>query len=224
MQAYFRCLLEALADCHSLGIIHRDVKPANFLFDVSKNSGTLCDFGLAQRLNPSEWHSRCLHALPVLYKAKTDPGAGMHGTRLSRPKDLYTQTEEAYYEFFDSWMPEHDALAEQNGTKTVQEDRKIFGPWIPGVGYVKIEDYHGVINRRDVRELKERIKKEDWVSRWHPVWKQPSTAKIGHMKTELDRRPQIRANRAGTRGFRAPEVVLKCPDQTMGKCEQSSLD
>lgn len=32
-----------------------------------------------------------------------------------------------------------------------------------------------------------------------------------------DKRPGIRANRAGTRGFRAPEVLLKCQDQTTGK-------
>jgi len=31
--------------------------------------------------------------------------------------------------------------------------------------------------------------------------------------------PGVRANRAGTRGFRAPEVLLKCPDQTVGACE-----
>lgn len=30
-------------------------------------------------------------------------------------------------------------------------------------------------------------------------------------------RSSVRANRAGTRGFRAPEVLLKCPDQTVGK-------
>lgn len=28
--------------------------------------------------------------------------------------------------------------------------------------------------------------------------------------------PSVRANRAGTRGFRAPEVLFKCPDQTVG--------
>lgn len=32
-----------------------------------------------------------------------------------------------------------------------------------------------------------------------------------------DKRPAIKTNRAGTRGFRAPEVLLKCPDQTVGK-------
>jgi cell division control protein 7 len=32
-----------------------------------------------------------------------------------------------------------------------------------------------------------------------------------------DKRPAIKTNRAGTRGFRAPEVLLKCPDQTVGE-------
>lgn len=32
---------------------------------------------------------------------------------------------------------------------------------------------------------------------------------------QVDNRPGVRANRAGTRGFRAPEVLLKCPDQTV---------
>ena len=33
---------------------------------------------------------------------------------------------------------------------------------------------------------------------------------------ENDRRPVSKANRAGTRGFRAPEVLLKCQAQTGG--------
>jgi len=33
----------------------------------------------------------------------------------------------------------------------------------------------------------------------------------------MTNRPAIRANRAGTRGFRAPEVLFKCVHQTVGK-------
>ena len=48
IQAYFRCMFQALADLHALEIVHRDVKPANFLFNPIQNTGVLCDFGLAQ--------------------------------------------------------------------------------------------------------------------------------------------------------------------------------
>ena len=45
---YIENLLEALVHVHHKGIIHRDVKPANFLFSRQSKKGMLIDFGLAQ--------------------------------------------------------------------------------------------------------------------------------------------------------------------------------
>lgn len=49
MQIYFRSLFTALAAVHSKGILHRDIKPTNFLYEPDKKRGVLVDFGLAER-------------------------------------------------------------------------------------------------------------------------------------------------------------------------------
>ena len=45
---YIANLLAALEHIHKLGIVHRDVKPGNFLFDRQRKKFLLVDFGLAQ--------------------------------------------------------------------------------------------------------------------------------------------------------------------------------
>lgn len=50
-QDYMRNLLIALRHVHRFGVIHRDVKPSNFLHDRKNQKYLLVDFGLAQSLN-----------------------------------------------------------------------------------------------------------------------------------------------------------------------------
>ncbi|CAM9866699.1 unnamed protein product [Ectocarpus fasciculatus] len=53
---YLKSLLTALAHVHAEGVIHRDVKPRNFMYNAKTGQGFLIDFGLAE---PAEkWRSR----------------------------------------------------------------------------------------------------------------------------------------------------------------------
>lgn len=51
---YMTALLTALEWVHKNGIIHRDVKPSNFLYDRLTDQYILVDFGLAQNVIPSK--------------------------------------------------------------------------------------------------------------------------------------------------------------------------
>ncbi|KAG0418294.1 putative cell division control protein 7 like protein 1 [Dictyocoela roeselum] len=48
---YMYNLLMAISHVHDNFIIHRDIKPGNFLYDAERRVGALIDFGLAQSLN-----------------------------------------------------------------------------------------------------------------------------------------------------------------------------
>ncbi|KZV87367.1 kinase-like protein [Exidia glandulosa HHB12029] len=135
IQSYFRCLFRALRDIHARGIVHRDVKPANFLFDPRSGNGVLVDFGLAMHVS-SQSSTGCNHSSPTA-------------------------------EF-------------------------------PHGRFLDLEDTWQHTLRRARREARAR--------------KALPSDKVGYPAD--DHRPVSKANRAGTRGFRAPEVLLKCDDQS----------
>lgn len=189
MQAYFKCLFAALADCHDYGIMHRDVKPANFLFNINTNTGTLCDFGLAQRYHPSEWQGRCLHSQPILWANQFEESyplhksAIVHGEKLSRPIDTLTQlaNQKDTYDklsFAKIWNLPNDCEV------STEEANKLMTGTYDTNGYSTVF----VPTTRFEREMKRKIEKDQWAERWMPVRRPLSTMKVGYMKPEFDKR------------------------------------
>lgn len=119
IKTYMLELMKALNWIHVKGVIHRDIKPTNFLYNPFTRRGVLVDFGLAEQYNPPISSSRC-------------------------------------------------SCATESNTLTVMKQQSL--------------NYSGLFPRN------------------------------GYLKD--DQRPGKRANRAGTRGFRAPEVLFKCNNQT----------
>ena len=117
VRIYFRSLFAALSAVHQHKILHRDVKPTNFLYDIHRKRGVLIDFGLAERQGTD--HQPCICEL--------------------QPEERSQRIRDSYHRNRVNQTP----------------------------GYPK-----------------------------------------------GDQRPSLRANRAGTRGFRAPEVLFKCTAQT----------
>lgn len=126
MRIYFHSLFTALKSVHECAIIHRDIKPTNFLYSPTLQRGVLVDFGLAEREGTDHLPCAC----------------------------------------------EWDAVKHQH----------------------KVEHSVYATSRAQARAAG-----------------QPA-AKLSYPKD--DNRHSRRANRAGTRGFRAPEVLLKCTAQT----------
>lgn len=117
IKKYLWELFNALCFIHSKDVIHRDLKPTNFLYDPFKGKGVLVDFGLAERMESNK----------IVQGPNMCPCCSKEKQKLNK-------------------------------------------------------------NRRRIN--------------------------IKAAYPKQDQRPPRRANRAGTRGFRAPEVLFKCTNQT----------
>lgn len=80
---YMRALLTALQRVHKFRIIHRDVKPTNFLYDRINRRYLLVDFGLAQ-----ECYAEKFNSMRKLSEESTkQPSTEAHGTKRKRSNE-----------------------------------------------------------------------------------------------------------------------------------------
>ncbi|CCE61507.1 hypothetical protein TPHA_0A04330 [Tetrapisispora phaffii CBS 4417] len=153
IKKYIWELLQALNFVHSKGIIHRDIKPTNFLYNPELGKGVLVDFGLAE----------------VQYN--------------------YIEDNETDVEEINSVLMKENRHNEQFCPCIVRGTSNADGHIASGP-MVTIQNGK-VLHLNNVNGLD--------LTKGYPKY---------------EARRVKRANRAGTRGFRAPEVLMKCGSQT----------
>lgn len=85
IKEYLWNLMLSLRKVHSFNIIHRDVKPANFLFNKSKRTYCLVDFGLAHPIETPPSPARKKKAMTELANLRKSP------RKIKKP-DSYSET------------------------------------------------------------------------------------------------------------------------------------
>uniref|UniRef100_A0A673FPC5 non-specific serine/threonine protein kinase n=1 Tax=Sinocyclocheilus rhinocerous TaxID=307959 RepID=A0A673FPC5_9TELE len=186
---YIFHLLKALRHIHKFGIIHRDIKPTNFLFNRQKREYALVDFGLAQGTPDTQ-----IELLKVV-KSKSHKGGGSSTKMVeeslgkqklvplppnTRNTALQSSTKAPAKRPCPASRIKHskELLELDNAPRSVFGEKNINGTnsHKPGTDKVEVSIYF-------------------------------------HTERFAFPRKQQVAPRAGTPGFRAPEVLTKCPNQ-----------
>ncbi|XP_026501131.2 cell division cycle 7-related protein kinase-like [Vanessa tameamea] len=175
VRQYMRALMVALRHVHSFGVIHRDVKPSNFLYDRENKRYLLVDFGLAQRVWTREEPPA---ALPPPAHSATVP--------CKRPRDE------------DDSIPNAKRMALDLSVRAKCNNVSASAPKRPVLPKVQIP-----------RQIITKNPPPAHAGERCPC----ACANVGGVCGACATRVAARAPRAGTQGFRPPEVLLKSPRQ-----------
>ncbi|KAL8178333.1 UNVERIFIED_CONTAM: Cell division control protein 7 [Gekko kuhli] len=235
VKGYMFNLIKALRRIHHFGIVHRDIKPSNFLYNRQQKEYALVDFGLAQGTPDTK--------IDLLKVAQSEAQQGSfaykpHLTLESQVSVISTAPRQLVHQsasktatkrlssFSQTQIKQGHKRKEGSEWHSVQ--RSVFGERNFNVRSSTFQDGSTVklIKHPRVTDIASRklsAKKKITAVNNGLAKKAASTcpanltcdcyAKDRVCSICLSRRQQV-APRAGTPGFRAPEVLTKCPTQT----------
>nr|XP_033772272.1 cell division cycle 7-related protein kinase [Geotrypetes seraphini] len=229
VREYMFNLLKALERIHSFGIVHRDVKPSNFLFNRRLKKYALVDFGLAQ--GTSDTKIELLKVVQSESQQKSclqNKGHRMIGNKAAVPPELAQQSsaKPAVWSLAQIQIkPQKEEFSGLSAQRSVFGERNfnIKSPNSQQNVTVRLTKQNKVINVAS-KKLVTRKKVVSSKTLNNGTAKRAATTFPANLTCEcyatdrvcsicLSRRQQV-APRAGTPGFRAPEVLTKCPNQT----------
>ncbi|KAM9130120.1 cell division cycle 7-related protein kinase isoform 2-T3 [Pangshura tecta] len=185
VREYMFNLFKALRRIHHFGIVHRDVKPSNFLYNRRLKEYALVDFGLAQGTPDTK-----IELLRVVQSESQQEGSAHHSVQRSV--------------FGERNFNIHSSTYQESPTIKLIKQSKVMD-----VASRKLATKKKIISTKAVNNGIARKAANSC----------PAILTCDCYATDrvcsvcLSRRHQV-APRAGTPGFRAPEVLTKCPTQT----------
>lgn len=240
VREYMFNLFRALKRIHQFGIVHRDVKPSNFLYNRRLKKYALVDFGLAQGTHDTkiellkfvqseaQQESRSENKVHVITGNKISLSSSSAPRELDQQPTTKASAKRPYTHAQIQIKPGKDG---KDGSVGLSVQRSVFGER-------NFNIHSSISHESPTVKLVKQSKAVDVFYRKLATKKKAVSAKVmnsGVMKKNtsscpvsltcdcyatdkvcsicLSRRQQV-APRAGTPGFRAPEVLTKCPNQT----------
>ncbi|XP_058394484.1 cell division cycle 7-related protein kinase [Diceros bicornis minor] len=240
VREYMFNLFKALKRIHQFGIVHRDVKPSNFLYNRRLKKYALVDFGLAQGTHDTKIdllkfvQSEAQQESCLQNKSHIITGNKVSLSGPAAPKELDQQPTtktSVKRPYTNAQIQIKQGKDGKEGSVGLSVQRSVFGER-------NFNIHSSISHESPAVKLMKQSKTVDVLSRKLATKKKAVSTKVmnsGVMRKTasscpanltcdcyatdkvcsicLSRRQQV-APRAGTPGFRAPEVLTKCPNQT----------
>ncbi|EDV47390.1 cell division cycle 7-related protein kinase [Drosophila erecta] len=222
IRLYMRNLLVALRHVHKFDVIHRDVKPSNFLYNRRRREFLLVDFGLAHHVN-----------LPAVRSsgAATSFAAANNNNNSKRPRERETM------EAVQQSAPADAGLGGAVKRMRLHEESskmplKPVNDIAPSELQQQLVDGSNPVQPQQVQQQQQQQPQLAQMDQTpstpsgskYNTNRNASTAVANNGKCFCFANPsvclnclmkkEVHASRAGTPGYRPPEVLMKYPDQT----------
>ncbi|XP_039500938.1 cell division cycle 7-related protein kinase [Drosophila santomea] len=222
IRLYMRNLLVALRHVHKFDVIHRDVKPSNFLYNRRRREFLLVDFGLAQHVNP-----------PALRSAGSIAAANNNNSKRPREREAIDAVQQ-------SASPDAGLGGAVKRMRLHEDSSKMPLKPVNDIAPSDSQQQQSVdgsnpVQPQPVQHQQQQQQQQPQLAQLDQTPSTPSgskyntnrnasTAAANNAKCFCFANPsvclnclmkkEVHASRAGTPGYRPPEVLLKYPDQT----------